>query len=147
MQKDCIYAHHVERLEHLSLVGRSVAIQRERTGLLAHVFLSKADTSADGDLGANDTVAAKEGRSEDVHRTTLSMRHADLAPEELANDTLDASATHDSEGMAAVRSDDAVVLGNSVLEPDRNSFLRVKTYADKRMPTKTSIDVDLCALT
>jgi len=48
--------------------------------------------------------------------------HADLATEELANDTFDRATVHDGEG-AAVSGDEAVVLADPVLEANRNSFL------------------------
>jgi len=115
--------HHVERLEDLTLVTRAITVQGEGTVLLAHVLLGETHTGSNRDLSSDDTVASKEGRGEDVHGTTLSVGHADLATEELANDTLDSATTHDGEGMAAVSSDDAVLLADSVLEANRNSFL------------------------
>ena len=48
------------------------------------------------------------------------MGHADLATEELANDTFDRAT---AQGVAAVSGDDAVVLADPVLEANRNSFL------------------------
>jgi hypothetical protein len=56
-------------------------------------------------LGANDTVSTEEAWRENVHRTTLSTRHADLAAEELAYDTCDCTTTKDSKRMAAVGGD------------------------------------------
>lgn len=77
-------------------------------------------------MGADDTVSAKEGRREDVHGTTLSVGHADLASEQLANNTLYGASAQDGERVAPVGSDDPVVLGDTVLETDRDSFLRVE---------------------
>lgn len=112
--KACTY--HVERLEDLTLVTRAITVQSERTVLLAHVLLRETHTGTNRDLSSDDTVASEEGRGEDVHRTTLAVGHADLATEQLANDTLDSAATHDGEGMAAASCDDTVRLADSVLE-------------------------------
>src|SRR6266404_1321833 len=87
------------------------------------VFLRKCDTGADGDLGANDTVPSEEGWGEDVHGTTLSIRHADLAAEEFANDTGDRTATKNGKRMTAIGSDHKVVLGNRRCQADRDGFL------------------------
>jgi hypothetical protein len=40
------------------------------------VLLRERDTGADGHLRTDNTVTAKEGRGEDVHRTALAVRHA-----------------------------------------------------------------------
>jgi DNA-binding ferritin-like protein (Dps family) len=85
--------------------------------------LSETHTGTNRDLRSDDTVASEEGRGEDVHGTTFSVGHADLATEELANDTFDRAATHDGEGVAAVCGDDAVVLADAMLEANGNSFL------------------------
>jgi hypothetical protein len=117
------YTYHVVRLKDLTLVTRTVTVQRERTVLLAHVLLSETHACTDRNLSTDDTVASEEGRGEDVHGTTFSVGHADLATEELANDTFDRATTHDGEGVAAVSGDDAVFLADTVLEANRNSFL------------------------
>ena len=59
--------YHVERLKNLTLVTRTIAIQRERTVLFAHVLLGETHTGTNRDLCSDDTVASEEGRGEDVH--------------------------------------------------------------------------------
>jgi len=115
--------HHVERLEHLTLVRCTITVHRKRAVLLALVLLRERRTRADRDLGTDDTVSTKEGRSEDVHGATLALGHASLATEELGEDSRDGAATKDSEGVAAVASDDTVVLLDTVLHTDRDSLL------------------------
>jgi hypothetical protein len=117
------YTHHVESLEHLTLVARTITVEGESAGLFAHVLLGEADTGSYWDLGTDDTVSTKEGGGEDVHGAALSMGHPGLAPQKLGNNTLDGTATHDSEGMAAVRGDDTVILGDTMLQTDGNGFL------------------------
>jgi len=108
--------YHVVSLKHLPLVASTISIQRKRTVFLAHVLLSKAHTSTNGDLSTDDTVASEKRRSENVHRATFSMGHADLTTKELTNDTLDSATTHDGKRVATIGRYDAVVLGDSTLK-------------------------------
>ena len=107
------YTYQVVRLKHLTLVTHTITVQHKRAIFLAHVLLSETHTCTDRNLSSDDTVASDEGWGEDVHGTTFSKRHADLAIEELANDTFDRATVHDGE---AVSGDDAVILADPVLE-------------------------------
>lgn len=109
---------HVERLKDLTLVACAITVESERSGGPLEVFLGKSDTGADGNLGANNTIAAEETRCKDVHRATFSLGHADLAPEKLADDTRNGATTEDCKGMAAVGGDDRVFLGYRRLKAD-----------------------------
>ena len=75
------FTGHVECLKDLALVTRTITVEGKRGCLVAEVFLSKSETSTDGDLGTDDTVSTKEGRGEDVHRTAFSVGHAGLTTE------------------------------------------------------------------
>ena len=90
---------------------------------MAEVLLGKGKTSANGDLGTDDTVTAKEGGGEDVHRATLSVGHAVLTTEELSEDAFDGTATHDCEGVTPVGGDDTVFGGDAIFETNRHGFL------------------------
>lgn len=116
MLREGSISYHVERLENLALVTRAITIHRKCRGLLLQVLLRESNTSTDRDLRAHDTVASEEGRGEDVHRTTLSVGHSNLPPEQLANDTLDSAAAQHSKGMAAVRSNNTVFGGNAMFK-------------------------------
>jgi hypothetical protein len=53
-----------------------------------------------------------------MHRAALSIGHADLAAEQLTDDTSDCATTEDSKRMAAVGGDNLVFLGYSRLQAD-----------------------------
>lgn len=115
--------YHVIGLEDLTLIACTVAVHSEGRRLLLEVLLRKGDASADGDLGADDAVASKEGLGEDVHRAALAVGHARLAAEKLREYTGDGAAAQHCEGMAAVGGDDTVLGGDTVFQADRDSFL------------------------
>ena len=94
--------HHVERLEDLALVGRAVAVHRERRVLPAEVLLREGETGAERDLRADDAVPTLEGLGEDVHGAALALGDAADAAEELADEALDVAAAEDDEGVRAV---------------------------------------------
>lgn len=116
--------HHVERLEHLTLVGRAVTVHRERRVLFARVLLREGEASTERHLCADDTVATLEGLSEDVHRTALPLRHSAYATEELADEALDGAATEQDERVCAVRRDDVVVERRRRVDTDGDRFLQ-----------------------
>jgi len=115
--------YHVERLKHLTLVTGTIAIQSKCAIFVTHILLGKSDTSANRDLSANYSISPEERRSEDVHGTTLAVRHATLATEKLAEDTGDGPTTHDGERMAAIAGNDFVVWFDAVFKTDRHGFL------------------------
>ena len=136
---------HVVSLEDLTLVGRSVSVHGESRVLvvLSEVLLRKGDTSSEGNLGSDDTVTTEETgarqaiqssprpqegsldsrRGEDVHRSTLSLRHTVDATQQLGQNSLDRSTTENGEGVASVRRDDLVVRLDRVVHTDGNGFL------------------------
>ena len=91
---------------------------------LPAIFLRKCNASTYGNLGAYDAIPAEESRGEDVHRATLTMRHAALATEKFGNDALDGTASHDGERMTTVRGNDTVVFFNAVFKTNRYGFLK-----------------------
>jgi hypothetical protein len=115
--------HHVKGLEHLTLVASTITVHRKRRRLLALVLRRECETSANRDLGTDNTVTTEEVRGKDVHGATLAVRHASRAAEELGEDTLDRAAAEDGEGVAAVGGDDEVLGCDGVFETDRDSFL------------------------
>lgn len=114
---------HVESLEDLTLVGGTVTVKRKRDVLLAVVLVGESETSADGDLGTDDTVATVEAGGEHVHRTTLAVGNTLAAAEKLTNDGLDGSTAHHGETVATVGSDDLVLLGDTVLDTASDGLL------------------------
>ena len=114
---------HVEGLEDLTLVGSTVTVEGEGDVLLVVVLVGESETSADGDLGTDDTVATVEAGGEHVHGTTLAVGNTLAAAEKLTNDGLDGSTAHHGETVAAVGSDDLVLLGDGMLNTASNSLL------------------------
>ena len=77
--------HHVERLKHLALVGRTVTVHGERRVLFTMVLLREGKTSTKRHLRTDDTVASLESLGEDVHRTTLALGDTAYAAKKLAD--------------------------------------------------------------
>jgi hypothetical protein len=114
---------HVVGLEDLTLVGGTVTVEGEGDLLLALVLLGKGDTSADGDLGTDDTVSAVEAGREHVHGTALSVGDTLPPAEQLADDALDGAAAHHGEAVAAVGGDEVVGALDGVLNTDGDGLL------------------------
>lgn len=70
--------YHVVRLEHLALVRRTIAVQRERSMLFAEVLAGEGKTGANRDLCANNAVSTEEVGCEHVHRAALALRDTSL---------------------------------------------------------------------
>ena len=121
---------HVEGLEDLILVGGTVTVKSKGDVLLAVVLVGESETSTDGDLGTDDTVATVEAGGEHVHGTTLAVGDTLATAEKLTNDGLDGSTAHHGETVAAVGSDDLVLLGDSVLNTASNSLLASRQMAE-----------------
>jgi hypothetical protein len=66
-----------------------------------------------------------------MHRAALSIGHADLAAEQLTDDTGDCPTTEDSKGMAAVGRDNLVFLGYSRLQTNWDGFLKERKMLDE----------------
>ena len=101
--------HHVERLEHLTLVARTVTVHRERRRLFAQILLRERETRAERHLRTDDTVPSLEGLGEDVHRATLALGNTAYTAEKLANEALHVAATEKDEWVGTVGGDDVVV--------------------------------------
>ncbi len=114
---------HVEGLKDLALVGGTVTVENDGGVLVLVVLVGKRQASTDRDLGANDTVAAVEALGEHVHGATLAVGDALTAAQKLADDGADGAATHQGEAVAAVGSDDVVLLGESVLNAGGDGLL------------------------
>ena len=95
-------AHHVERLEDLTLVGGTIAIQAECDGILLLILVRESDACTHWYLRAHDTVPAKEGGGEDMHGATFTMRHACLTTQQLSYYSFDGATSENGEGMAAI---------------------------------------------
>ena len=121
---------HVEGLEDLTLVGGTVTVKSKGDVLLAVVLVGESETSTDGDLSTDDTVATVEAGGEHVHGTTLAVCDTLATAEKLTNDGLDGGAAHHGETVAAVGSDDLVLLGDSVLNTASNSLLASRQMAE-----------------
>lgn len=121
---------HVESLEDLALVAGTITIQDDTGVLSALVLVGKSQTGTDGNLSADDTVTAVEVLGEHVHGAALSVGNTLAATKQLTNDGSDRTATHEGETVASVRSDDVVLLGNSVLNTDSNSLLTSRQVAE-----------------
>jgi hypothetical protein len=78
------WPYHVVGLKDLTLVGSTITVKSESDCLLLQVLLSEGDTGSNWNLGTDNTVTTEEGRCEDVHRSTLSVRHTVLSAWKLA---------------------------------------------------------------
>ena len=109
---------HVECFEDLALVGCAVAVEREGGCLAASILVSEGDASTDGDLSANDAVAAVEACGEHVHGASFTVGDTFAAAEQFTDDGLYGSTAHVGEAVAAVGGDDGVVFGEGMLDAD-----------------------------
>lgn len=114
---------HVESLEDLTLVGGTITVQDDSSILPASVLVGESETSANGDLGTDDTVTAIETLGEHVHGATLSVRDTLTATEKLSNDGADSGAAHVGVAVASVGGDQIVGLLDGVLDTDGDGFL------------------------
>ncbi|RUP43646.1 hypothetical protein BC936DRAFT_136915, partial [Jimgerdemannia flammicorona] len=143
---------HVVGLEHLTLVGGAVAVQRERDVVIAKVFLREGNAGADGDLcgflnmwdkqhlqqlpplhshhitsdtylSADDTVTAVEILCEHVHGPALALGDAILAAEQFGHDALNGTTAYVGKAVAAVGGDDMVVGRDGRFHADGDGFL------------------------
>ena len=114
---------HVEGLEDLTLVASAVAVEDDGGVVTAGVLVSEGEASADGDLSTDNAVAAEETLGEHVHGAALAVGDTLAAAQQLADDRSHGSASHQSEAVAPVGSDNIVVLVDSMLNTDGDSFL------------------------
>lgn len=121
---------HVVSLEDLALVGGTVSVERQSDVLLVLVLARKRDTSANRDLGADDTVSSVETRCEHVHGATLSVCDTLSPSEQFTDDGLDSGSAHQGETVAAVGGDDMVGAFDGVFNSDSDSFLTSRQVAE-----------------
>lgn len=114
---------HVVGLKDLTLVRGTVTIEGKGGSVMTKIFLGKGNTSTQGNLGANNTVTAKEVWGKHVHGTTFACRDTGLASKKLGQDGGNGGATHVGETVATVGSDDLVLLSQRGLHTDGNGFL------------------------
>jgi hypothetical protein len=114
---------HVESFKDLALVGGTIAVQNNSSLLRAGVLLGESETSADGNLGTDDTVTAIETFSEHVHRATLSVGNTLTATKKLSNDGPDSGAAHVGVAVASVGGDQVIGLLDGVLNTNSDGFL------------------------
>jgi hypothetical protein len=107
----------------LPLVAGTVSVEGNNTVILASVLVCERNASTNGYLSAHDTVATVEVLRKHVHRSTLSVGNSLSSSQQFTNDGLDGCSTHQSEAVASVGGDDAVFLGDSVLDAYSDSFL------------------------
>lgn len=67
---------HVERFENLSLIACAVAVQGKCDFVPTLILVRKSDARANGDLRADNAVAAVETWSEHVHTASFSKSNA-----------------------------------------------------------------------
>jgi hypothetical protein len=121
---------HVVRLEHLTLVGSTVSVQGKGNVLLVLVLACKGNTSANGNLSADDTISTVESGSEHVHRSTLAVGNALSPAEQFANDGLDGSSAHEGEAVAAVGGDEMVLAVDGVFNANGDGLLSRRQMAE-----------------
>jgi hypothetical protein len=114
---------HVEGLKHLTLVGSTVSVEGKGDVLLLLVLARESNTSADGDLGTDDTVSTVEAGSKHVHRSTLSVCDSLSPAEQFTDNRLDGCAAHQGEAVAAVGSNKMVGAFDGMLDTDGDGFL------------------------
>lgn len=114
---------HIERLKHLSLITRPIAIQTNSRVILAHILVREPNARTHRHLRTHNPVPTIEPRAEHVHAPALAVRNAIAPAEQLANDRLDRAAAHEREAMAAVGGDEVVLLCEGVLDADCDGFL------------------------
>lgn len=114
---------HVEGLKDLALVAGAITVEDDAGVLSSLVLVGKGETSTDGDLGADDTVATVEALGEHVHGTALSVGDTLTSTKKLTNDGSHGATTHQGEAVASVGGDDIVLLGDGMLDTNSNGLL------------------------
>ncbi len=121
---------HVESLKDLTLVAGTVTVQDDGSSLAVVVLVGEGETSTNGDLGTNDTVATVEALGEHVHGATLSVGNTLTATEKLTNNRANGTSTHQGKTVASVGSDDVVLLCDGMLNADSDSLLSSRQMAE-----------------
>lgn len=121
---------HVVGLEHLALVGGTVAVQGvgDIGLLLVHVAESEAETKRD--LGTDNAVASVEVLGVHVHRATFALGHTGGAAHELGKDGVHGRAAHVLETVAAVGRDDAVAFVAGLVDANGHGLLAGRQMAE-----------------
>lgn len=121
---------HVEGLKDLSLVASTVTVKRKCHVVLTHVLVGESDSSADGNLCADDTITSVETSGEHVHRSTLAVCDTLSSSKQFTDDGPDCSSAHHGEAVAAVGGNDVVLLGDSMFDTDSDGLLSSRKMAE-----------------
>jgi hypothetical protein len=121
---------HIERLENLSLIASTITIQRNSRILVPIVLMCERESSTDRNLCTDDTIATIEALGKHVHGASLAVRNAFTTTQELPDDRFDGCAAHEGEAVAAVGSDNIILLGEGVLNSNGNCFLACGEMAE-----------------
>lgn len=85
--------------------------------------MSEGETSADWYLCTDDTISTIETLGKHVHRTSLSVSNTLTTTKKFANNGLYGSASHKSETVTSVCSNDIVFLVDGVFDTDGDGLL------------------------
>src|SRR3954469_5658425 len=120
----------VERLAERALVRGAVAELAEHGVLGLLVVGAEPEADRDGEVAADDPVAAHEAalEVEHVHRAAVALRDAVDAAEELGHDVVRARAAHDRVAVRAVGRDEVVAVSHRARGADDRGLL-----ADREM--------------
>lgn len=114
---------HIISLKNLSLIARTVAVQRKRRILTSHIFHRETNPGTNRYLRTDNPVASIEALAEHVHGPALAEGDTVSSTEELANDGFNRGTTHQREAVAAIGSDNLVFGGDGALDTHCNGFL------------------------
>jgi len=92
--------------------------------------MRERESSTDRNLCSNDTIATIEALGKHVHGASLAVRNAFTTTQELPDDRFHGCAAHEGEAVAAVSSDNVVLLGEGVLNSDGDCFLTCGEMAE-----------------
>ena len=122
----------VERLKELSLVSRTVTIERESSGVLLLVLLREGETASEGHLRADDAVPTVEIGILliEMHGSALAAGAAGLAAHELGEGGDEITSAGEVDAVVAVGGDDGVGAGDGGLHADGDGLLAVVEVAE-----------------
>ncbi|MQM00570.1 hypothetical protein Taro_033307 [Colocasia esculenta] len=122
----------VEGLEELPLVGSPIAVHSKRDGALLEVFLCKGQATAQGDLGAHNTMAAVEPAIlfVEVHRPSFAIGAPGAAAHELREGLNERAPAAEEDAVVPIGRDDGILAGDSGLHADGDGLLAVVEVAE-----------------
>jgi len=122
----------VESLKELSLVSRTVTIERERGRVLLLVLLSEGEAASEGHLRADDAVPAVEIGILliEMHGSALPAGAAGLAAHQLGEGGDEVPSAGEVGAVVAVGGDDGIGAGDCGLHADGDGLLAVVEVAE-----------------